>query len=117
MAKPFPTACNCPTCGQPVAGSRMPVEMLLEMRIGGKRRRLLTELVRAYPKPVTRDALIASLYGDDPNGGPLCAEEIINILVSHLRKQLGPLGWTIPRMKPIPGDPAARQLVPLEVPS
>lgn len=106
--------CPCPTCGQPVNAPRVPLEALLDLRFGGRKRLLMEALVRAYPRAVSRDALIGALYDADPDGGPMSAETVISVYVCQLRKRLAPYGWTIPLMRPSPGEPAMRRLAPLD---
>lgn len=36
---------------------------------------------------VSLDHLVEALWGDDPGGGPLCAEEVLRTYVCKLRKQ------------------------------
>lgn len=106
--------CTCPTCGQPMTAPRVPLEALLDLRFGGRKRLLMEALVRAYPRAVSRDALVAALFGDDADGGPMTAETVISVYVCQLRKRLAPYRWTIPLMRPAPGEPAMRRLMPLE---
>ncbi len=40
------------------------------------------------------ERLINCVWGQDADGGPLCAQRIIHLHVSHLRKRLRP-GWRI----------------------
>ena len=103
----------CPTCGHAIESARMPVEMLPLLNIGGKRREFLDALVRAYPSAVTHNRLVDELYGMDPNGGPLATSTLFNVMSCQLRQIIGPLGWTIPKEKPIPGAPASRRLAPI----
>lgn len=44
----------------------------------------------------TKERLIFQLYGHDPDGGPLCADNCLNAFIFHLKHKLIP-GWTINR--------------------
>lgn len=37
---------------------------------------------------VSTDSFIDALYGDDEDGGPLCARRVVHVKICHLRKKL-----------------------------
>lgn len=84
---------TCPCCGQPV--DRMPAKGLAEL-VDGYRRRIVEELASVYPGSMTMEQLIHALYGDDPEGGPLAADNSISVYNWRIRKVIEPHGWTIP---------------------
>lgn len=48
-----------------------------------------------WGEPARRQAIIAALYGDDPNGGPDDAVRVIDQFIFKLRKKLSPLGINV----------------------
>ena len=55
--------------------------------------RLLGALVGGYGRVVSREALVAALWGDDPDGGPECAMNGISVLMHGLRRRLASAGF------------------------
>ena len=53
---------------------------------------ILRELIDSGRVLITR--LIHCIWGQDPDGGPLCAQRIIHVHLNTLRKRLRP-GWYI----------------------
>lgn len=47
-----------------------------------------TVLASKYPYTATRTFIIDSLYGDDPNGGPDGADNLVSIYASYVRRKL-----------------------------
>ena len=84
----------CPCCGSEI--DQTPALGLVEV-VQGLSRTLVTELAMAYPGTVSMERLIDVLYGDDPQGGPLSADNAISVYNWRIRKVIEPLGWTIPR--------------------
>lgn len=85
----------CPCCGQPMRATDM-AAYVSALPVGGKRsRRLLACLARRFGRYVHTEVLIASMYGDEPSGGPLNAGNTVSVLVYHLRPKLAPYGLTI----------------------
>jgi DNA-binding response OmpR family regulator len=39
-------------------------------------------------RPVALSTLLDVIYGNDPSGGPACAEDVIRVQVCHLRRKL-----------------------------
>lgn len=106
--------CTCPTCGQPLPKARADLAVLAGLRLGRVEMRALGAMVRAYPRAVTHGALLEALYGDDPSGGPLLADDVVRTVMRRLREKLKPFGWTIPREVGGKGIRADRRLLPLE---
>jgi len=67
-------------------------------RIGPHAKQVLRHLMDNFGRHVTNDELIHVLYGHDDEGGPLTAENIIRLHVTHLRKRLRP-GWSIENVR------------------
>lgn len=54
-------------------------------------------LVNAYPRTVGIRTLIDAVYHDDPDGGPLAPEAIIQQRITRIRRILPEYGWALPR--------------------
>lgn len=87
---------QCPCCGQETAAVRMPITSLREAPLSHQQRTIVDTLARAYPRTLPVEALIAALYDDDPDGGPLDPKRIIAVQIFRLRQLLPSYGWTIP---------------------
>lgn len=86
-------AVTCPCCGSLV--DQMPALGLAEF-LDGYRRKIVEELASVYPGSMTMAEMIHALYGDDPDGGPLAADNSISVYNWRIRKVIEPHGWTIP---------------------
>jgi hypothetical protein len=75
----------CPYCGQ---------ALLPELRVTGRERRRLVEILARRPEGMTRRELADWLYADDPNGGPENTLAVCQ-LVHQARLQLCEQGYTI----------------------
>jgi len=75
----------CPYCGQALPP---------ELRVTGRERRRLVEILARRPHGMTRRELADWLYADDPNGGPENTFAVCQ-LVHQARLQLAAQGYTI----------------------
>jgi hypothetical protein len=85
----------CPLCGGSLAAGRVPVEALVELNVSEQQRRILEELVRAFPRSVPKTSLIDALYFDDPDGGPDNPRNVLSQQLSRIRAALHPYGWSL----------------------
>lgn len=46
-------------------------------------------------EPVLTHRLLFAMYGDDPEGGPVSAEQSLHVYISRLRRRLAPHGFKI----------------------
>ena len=79
-------------------------EFLKYISYGTVQSRLLSSLVDAYPKGLTKQRLIHAAYCDHIDGGPENAENSISVIIFRLRKSIKKYGWRIPPVKPGPVD-------------
>ena len=86
----------CPCCGSRIERPDLPIDGLNHIRLTPKQRDILGVIVESYPKPVTAELLIETLYGGDPNGGPLTVRNVLAVHVSRIRGIIEPYGWTVP---------------------
>lgn len=92
---------DCPLCGQPIHD--MPVTVYRERCMAvadgrfalltGSETEVLTALARAFPRIVTKEALMDALYALKPDEEPEI--KIIDVFICKLRKKLKPLGVEI----------------------
>ena len=59
------------------------------------RKRLVDGRYQWRHGPLSIGSLVDLCYGDDPEGGPDCADRIIQSKICLLTKTLRPLGWEI----------------------
>ena len=52
-------------------------------------------LISKAKSGVTPEQLFQSIYGDDPNGGPLCGRKAIHVQRRNLNRRIAPLGLHI----------------------
>lgn len=86
---------RCPCCGVEMA-EPLGMRQLTDVPMLPAERRIVDELIRAYPRKVSISSLVDTLYFDDPNGGPDNAHATVRVNLTHLRKRLPKFGWTIP---------------------
>lgn len=53
---------------------------------------IMSQLLGRYGRPVFRDDLLEALWGDDPEGGPLCPVNVIKVQMNRLRHVCRALG-------------------------
>ncbi|TIT80132.1 MAG: helix-turn-helix domain-containing protein [Mesorhizobium sp.] len=80
----------CPTCGR--AATEMPIEAIADMPLPNVLRTVANALVKAYPEPVSADALIDAIYG---NRQPATARLALRVQLSRLRDKIALCGWTV----------------------
>lgn len=90
----------CPCCGQQWAlgRSKMDAKRLIYSFLttnGTRKARLLECMADHFGEWIPRSGLVAAVYHDDPDGGPLGATESVAVALSQLRKKLAPLGLEI----------------------
>jgi DNA-binding response OmpR family regulator len=91
---------DCPLCGQPITD--LPVTIYRErgMAVAGGKFALLTGsetdvltiLARAFPRIVTKQAIMDGLYGDQNEEPDI---KIVDVFICKLRKKIAPLGVEI----------------------
>lgn len=79
---------------------------------GYRKQALIERLTEAYPRYVHIKQLVATLYGNEVDGGPDEPEVIVRILVSQLRKLLPRYGLTIENRGRGRGGWAEYRLIP-----
>lgn len=75
----------CPCCNRPLPP---------EVQLGGRLRQLIYDLV-VRRGVVTSQELFDHLYGDDPNGGPLCGRVALRANIWHINQALKAHGVAI----------------------
>ena len=86
----------CPCCQHPIDGDRLPAMALKHVRFTYIQQRIVDALVEAWPRGLSKHALVEAAYFDDPNGGPDAAENTITTHICHIRTKLPRYGWYIP---------------------
>ena len=92
--------CRCPTCGTWLAEHPDPREILQTLQVGPQVRLLLERLVRSFGSWVPSATLVELICANATvgarrdqhreDGGPLTANTMVNVLVSHARRALRP---------------------------
>ncbi|MCY0148333.1 helix-turn-helix domain-containing protein [Hoeflea sp. G2-23] len=85
----------CPCCGHKM-GRMLDATQLPLIRFSPAQRVIVRALVARHPNPVSIEALIGVLYGGRLDGGPTDASSTVKVLISQIRKRLGPHKWRIP---------------------
>lgn len=85
---------QCPCCGQDMPG-QTPIDALRDVELSPTAQVIIEALVEAYPRGLTRQALVRRVYGLKPSGGPLTAENVVSVTLARTRPRLAPLGWTV----------------------
>lgn len=69
--------------------------LLSDPKISPYRMTLLRTLIEDYPNLVPMSKIIREIYASDPHGGPERPHNVVSMMISKLRKQIQPYGWTI----------------------
>lgn len=101
---------KCPCCGNAI--EKFSLETLSEAALQPQEKTIVDTLAKAYPRKVSRFALVDALYGADPNGGPERPDVVLQVRISNLRKKLRPLGWNVSSAVDGPGSHAGYRLEP-----
>lgn len=86
----------CPTCGHGL--DDVPPAILKDLPLQRQVLLVIYELVDAYPRSVSVEKLIDTIWGKVADGGPDSPEKVLRTRISHVRKAIAPYGWSIPRM-------------------
>jgi DNA-binding response OmpR family regulator len=103
----------CPSCGGYI-GEAAAVDTVRESISAPAKRLIFDMLTRRVGRPVLKDAIIEAVYGSRSDGGPDNASTIVQVLVSQLRRQIEPYGWTISNSRGGAGELAQWKLIPTE---
>lgn len=85
---------RCPCCGHEMAGE-VPVDALRDVALPPTAKVIIAALADAYPRGLSRQALVQRVYGLKPSGGPLTAENVISVTIARTRPRLAASGWTV----------------------
>lgn len=103
----------CPSCGGFI-GEAAPLDQVRES-VTQPSRRLILDMLSSKPgAPVLRDRILDRLYGDRADGGPDSGDHVVKAMVSQLRRQIEPFGWTITGSRGGSGNLAQWRLIPVE---
>lgn len=104
---------SCPCCGGFI-GEAAPLDQVRE-RVTAPARRLIFDLISKRPgKPVLKSVIVDRLYGNRSDGGPDSAGQVVAAMVSQLRRQIEPFGWTITNGRGGSSEHAEWRLIPTE---
>jgi hypothetical protein len=104
---------TCPCCGGFI-GEAAPVDQIREYVTAPGRRLILDMLTKTVGAPVHRDLIINRMYGGRSDGGPENGDHVVKAMVSQLRRQIEPFGWTISSSRGGSGELAQWRLIPRE---
>lgn len=103
---------TCPCCGQPVAPGQFQSAVLSRtLGLTGVRAALVDALARSAGQWVPAQRIIAAMYADDPDGGPLTAESVLRSLSSRIRPALARAGYALEARHGGRGGGSYRRLV------
>lgn len=82
----------CPTCGQ-----RLPSATALpkSVHLAPSQWRIVDRVRKAGPSGIASDDLLAFVYADDPNGGPLWAAATLHTRIWQINRKLKAIGKMI----------------------
>ena len=83
---------SCPTCGQ-----RLPSKSPLPkgVRFSPGQQRIVDRVRKAGPNGIASDDLLAFLYADDADGGPLWADATMHTRIWQINQKLKTIGKVI----------------------
>lgn len=80
-----------------------PLEGLQAAVLGPRGRKIIDALSRAYPSYLDGADLQDKVFADEPDGGPIYANQALTEAIRTLRPEIERFGWTIPKAKPHAG--------------
>jgi DNA-binding response OmpR family regulator len=87
------SADTCPCCGQTLPSA---YDVAAEAaRLSHKQRALFNILAARNGRTVRHDFIHEVLWGDDPNGGPNDARNVLAVMVNHANSRLSAVGYRI----------------------
>lgn len=84
----------CACCGYS-ADKKDPTEISLAIELTRLERSVFDLLASRFGRQVTRTFILDAMYGDDPNGGPENATNVLHVVKCRLRKKIAPYGLDI----------------------
>ncbi|MCJ8518989.1 hypothetical protein ABID21_001894 [Pseudorhizobium tarimense] len=112
-AHPRIASFTCPCC-KGFIGEAAPLDQVMES-VTQPSRRIILEMLASKPgSPVLRDRILDRLYGDRADGGPDTGDHVVKAMVSQLRRQIEPFGWTVTGSRGGSGNLAQWRLIPVE---
>ena len=103
----------CPCC-QGFIGEAAPIELVVERVPRGQQKAILELLSKRVGRTVAKSSVISVLFESRADGGPDLADNVINVQMSHLRKSIGPFGWSIVTTGGGRGSETSYRLIPTE---
>lgn len=100
---------SCPCCGAAVR--TIPVKALNDARLSACQRTVLRQLVDAYPRSVSPEALMGNLYSGSRY--PDFARGALTEKIRKVRRKIAEYGWTIPQGAGGKGNRAEYRLEPI----
>lgn len=87
---------RCPCCGGEV--ETIPADSLTDLKLTPMRRKLVSALVKAFPRPVSTAYLKDYMWAEDPYGGPDSDSNTLDVQISMTNRELRQIGWRIKAM-------------------
>ncbi|RUW41514.1 hypothetical protein EOA37_09640 [Mesorhizobium sp. M2A.F.Ca.ET.015.02.1.1] len=86
----------CPCCGSTIPDRVIPASEL-GAHLGNNNilARVVALMARSPGAWFSFDAIVDTVYRDDPNGGPLSARGSVQVSICRNRRRLNALGWDI----------------------
>lgn len=106
-------AFTCPSCGGFI-GEAASVEFVSERLPKGQQTVIFNLLAKRLSRPVAKEAIVDQLFGSRSDGGPDTANRVVDVQLTHLRRNLSNFGWMIKKTGGGHGTPTFYRLVPLE---
>jgi DNA-binding response OmpR family regulator len=84
---------HCPVCAQLVVDRVNPVAYCAALAVSPRTRKLLDRFLKSFGQFLDRHLLLAAMYADRADGGPLNSEKSLHVHIYWLRGRLadGPL--------------------------
>ncbi|OJF91174.1 hypothetical protein AX761_22650 [Rhizobium sp. 58] len=89
---------SCPCCGY-TADKKDPVEISRAIKMSPMERTVFDILARRFSRQMTREFLVAEMYGRYSNGGPDDPWRVLHVITHRLRKKIIPHGLDIVAQK------------------
>lgn len=84
----------CPNCGYHHAAEDYASE-IAGVDLTRMERDIVLRLSQAQGSYVRTGDLVDFIYGDDEDGGPMCADRVVRVAIWKARRAISGVGWTI----------------------
>ena len=89
-----PTERACPCCGRPIAITKHQAALEL-IPMSPQQREIINALAADFGEWISMDSITDTVWGDDPDGGPLSPSDALSVQLNSIRPRLREHGFAV----------------------